>query len=52
MLVKYFIDRYARKAGKHVVSVSNKTLELLQSYPWPGNIREVAECYRTFCHRL
>jgi PAS domain S-box-containing protein len=41
MLVKYFIDRYARKAGKHVVSVSNKTLELLQSYPWPGNIREL-----------
>jgi formate hydrogenlyase transcriptional activator len=23
------------------VSVSNKTLELLQSYPWPGNIREL-----------
>ena len=41
MLVKYFIDRYARKAGKQVVSVSNKTLELLQSYPWPGNIREL-----------
>jgi PAS domain S-box-containing protein len=41
MLVKYFIDRYARKAGKHIVSVSNKTLEALQSYPWPGNIREL-----------
>jgi transcriptional regulator with GAF, ATPase, and Fis domain len=41
MLVKYFIDRYARKAGKHIVSVSNKTLEALQYYPWPGNIREL-----------
>jgi formate hydrogenlyase transcriptional activator len=41
MLVKYFIDRYARKAGKQIVSVSNKTLEALQSYPWPGNIREL-----------
>ena len=41
MLVKYFIDRYARKAGKHIVSVCNKTLEALQSYPWPGNIREL-----------
>jgi PAS domain S-box-containing protein len=41
MLVKYFIDRFARKAGKQIVSVSNKTLELLQSYPWPGNIREL-----------
>jgi PAS domain S-box-containing protein len=41
MLVKFFIDRYARKAGKQIVGVSNKTLELLQSYPWPGNIREL-----------
>jgi PAS domain S-box-containing protein len=41
MLVRYFIDRYARKAGKRIRSVSNKTLELLQSYPWPGNIREL-----------
>jgi PAS domain S-box-containing protein len=40
-LVKYFIDWYARKAGKHIVSVSNKTLEALQCYPWPGNIREL-----------
>jgi PAS domain S-box-containing protein len=41
MLVRYFIDRYARKAGKQIRSVSNKTLESLQSYPWPGNIREL-----------
>lgn len=40
-MVKYFIDRYARKAGKQIVSVSNKTLEALQCYPWPGNIREL-----------
>ena len=41
MLVKYFLDRYARTAGKQIVSVNNKTLEALQSYPWPGNIREL-----------
>jgi len=41
MLVRYFIDRYARKAGKRIRSVSNKPLELLQLYPWPGNIREL-----------
>jgi PAS domain S-box-containing protein len=41
MLVKYFIGRYARKAGKRISSIGNKTLELLQSYPWPGNIREL-----------
>jgi PAS domain S-box-containing protein len=41
LLAEYFIDRYARKLGKNIVEVSKKTLELLQSYPWPGNIREL-----------
>ena len=41
LLVEYFIDRYARKAGKKIIDISKKTLELLQSYPWPGNIREL-----------
>ena len=41
MLVKYFMDRYASKAGKTIRRVNKKSLELLQSYPWPGNIREL-----------
>jgi PAS domain S-box-containing protein len=41
LLVGYFIDRYARKAGKNIRSIDKKTLHLLQSYPWPGNIREL-----------
>ena len=41
LLVEYFIDRYARKAGKHIKYVNKKTLELLQLYAWPGNIREL-----------
>jgi transcriptional regulator with PAS, ATPase and Fis domain len=41
LLVEYFIDRYARRAGKNIKRVSKKTLELLQSYLWPGNIREL-----------
>jgi formate hydrogenlyase transcriptional activator len=41
LLVEYFIDRYARKGGKKIKRVNKKTLELLQSYPWPGNIREL-----------
>ncbi len=41
LLVEYFIDRYKRKAGKNIKRVNKKTLELLQSYPWPGNIREL-----------
>ncbi len=41
LLVEYFIDRYGRNARKNIRSVDKKTLQLLQSYPWPGNIREL-----------
>jgi PAS domain S-box-containing protein len=41
LLVEYFIDRYARKAGKNITSIDKKTLGLLESYAWPGNIREL-----------
>jgi PAS domain S-box-containing protein len=41
LLVEYFIDRFARQAGKSFHAVNKKSLDLLQSYPWPGNIREL-----------
>src|ERR1700735_2549360 len=41
ILVEYFIDRYARKAGKSFHRVNKKSLDLLRSYSWPGNIREL-----------
>src|ERR1700731_4261080 len=41
VLVEYFIDRYARKAGKTIRRVNKRTLDRLQSYPWPGNVREL-----------
>jgi formate hydrogenlyase transcriptional activator len=41
ILVEYFIHRYAGMLGKKILSASRKTLDLLQSYFWPGNIREL-----------
>src|SRR5262249_17449730 len=41
VLVDYFIDRYARKAGKTYKRISRRTLDHLKSYPWPGNVREL-----------
>jgi PAS domain S-box-containing protein len=41
LLVEYFIDRYARKAGKMIKHLEKSTLDLLKSYLWPGNIREL-----------
>ena len=41
LLVEYFIDRYARKAGKTIRRINKRTLDHLRSYPWPGNVREL-----------
>jgi PAS domain S-box-containing protein len=41
MLVEYFVQRYATRAGKSIRMIDKKTLDLLQSYQWPGNIREL-----------
>lgn len=40
-LVKYFIHRYSRDAGRKIRNIERKTLEWLQAYDWPGNIREL-----------
>ena len=40
-LVEYFIHRYSRKAGKRITSIASGTMDLLGSYAWPGNIREL-----------
>jgi formate hydrogenlyase transcriptional activator len=41
MLVEYFVKRFAERMGKQIRKIDQKTLELCQSYSWPGNIREL-----------
>jgi formate hydrogenlyase transcriptional activator len=41
LLVEYLVDRYAKKAGKRIRSISKQTLQLFQGYNWPGNVREL-----------
>jgi hypothetical protein len=41
LLAEYFIERYAAKAGKAIRRVDKRTAQLLESYHWPGNIREL-----------
>jgi PAS domain S-box-containing protein len=41
ILIEYFIHRYSRKAGKKIAGIEKRTLNLLESYAWPGNIREL-----------
>ena len=41
LLVEYFVGRYANAAGKNIRHVARQTLDQLQAYTWPGNIREL-----------
>jgi transcriptional regulator with GAF, ATPase, and Fis domain len=41
LLVNYFVDRYAKRAGKKIKHIQKKILDMLQEYSWPGNVREL-----------
>jgi transcriptional regulator with GAF, ATPase, and Fis domain len=41
LLVEYFVQRYANRAGKYIRSIDKKALDLLQRHDWPGNVREL-----------
>ncbi|MBP7776471.1 MAG: sigma-54-dependent Fis family transcriptional regulator [Acidobacteria bacterium] len=40
-LVKFFLTRYNTRFRKNVQGISTSTLQMLQHYWWPGNIREL-----------
>jgi formate hydrogenlyase transcriptional activator len=40
-LAQCLANHYAAASGKKTSSLSNQAMALLQSYPWPGNIREL-----------
>jgi formate hydrogenlyase transcriptional activator len=41
MLVEYLVERYSKSGEKRIRQTTRKSTELLQSYDWPGNIREL-----------
>lgn len=41
LLATYFLERYARSMGKKIRGIDEASLDLLLSYHWPGNIREL-----------
>ena len=41
LLVRYFLDKFARKMNKSIRDLSPKARERLLHYSWPGNIREL-----------
>jgi PAS domain S-box-containing protein len=41
MLLRHFIEKYARPLGREITSVSAELTEFVNSYEWPGNVREL-----------
>jgi len=40
-LVRYFVEKHARRMKRMVETIPAETLDLLVRYAWPGNIREL-----------
>ena len=40
----FFLDQFSRKYGKAVTGIEADALEVLKSYQWPGNLRELRNC--------
>jgi transcriptional regulator with PAS, ATPase and Fis domain len=41
LLAQYFLKNYREENGKTISAISDKAMDLLCSYAWPGNIREL-----------
>jgi len=41
LLVEHFLKKFSKEIGKEYLEISHHALELLTSYQWPGNIREL-----------
>jgi formate hydrogenlyase transcriptional activator len=41
LLVRHFVQQFARRMGKAVDTISTETMSVLTRYHWPGNIREL-----------
>ena len=41
VLLKHFLNKFNKQFNKNFVEVEDETFEMILSYPWPGNIREL-----------
>jgi len=49
VLVDHFLATFQRKMGKSLKRVDEKSMDQLQRYPWPGNIRELQNVLERAC---
>lgn len=41
IIVKAFVDKFAKKMGKQIDNIPQKIMNELSQYAWPGNVREL-----------
>ena len=41
LLAEHFLEHYAREHGKPIKRIATSAIDMLASYHWPGNVREV-----------
>jgi len=41
LLVRHFVDFYAKRMDKTIERISNEAIDIFTSYAWPGNVREL-----------
>ncbi len=41
LLVHYFLARFNQQLNKNIKAITPEAMSVLESYPWPGNIREL-----------
>jgi transcriptional regulator with GAF, ATPase, and Fis domain len=41
LLINYFVNKFSRKIGKKIDTVSQVMIEQMMEYCWPGNVREL-----------
>ncbi len=43
-LIHHFMSYYTKKYQKPMITIAEETMQILEQYPWPGNIRELMNC--------
>ncbi|PIE56007.1 MAG: two-component system response regulator [Desulfobulbus propionicus] len=44
LLAEFFLSRFAAQNNRQVTGITPECMDLLNRYPWPGNIRELEHC--------
>jgi len=49
LLVNHFLIFFCEKHGRHIHSVSDRAMDVLTTYSWPGNVREMRHVIERGC---